>query len=158
VETQVLWPAADREPTKNANNDSVVLRLGYGRRHVLLPGDAETTVERRLLKAGVALQSDVLKVPHHGSNDATSLPFLEAVAPSFGILSVGPYNAYGHPRPETLANLRQAGARITRTDRDGATSVRTDGNRIEVGTFRETLRDWPPFPPVSSGGSGGGKR
>lgn len=146
VETQVLWPSPDYVPTKNENNNSIVLRLGYGRRHVLLTGDAQATVERRLMRAGASLQSDVLKVSHHGSNNSTTSPFLEDVAPTFGVISVGPNRQYNHPREETLERLRLAGARIFRTDHDGATTVLTDGNRIEITTHRTSLRSWPPFP------------
>jgi len=145
ADVQVLWPSPDYVPTENENNDSLVLRLGYGGRHFLLSGDAEATVERRLLNTGMALRSDALKVSHHGSNDSTTAAFLQSVSPSFAIISVGPNRQYGHPHEETLERLRQAGTRILRTDQDGATTVLTDGNRIEVHTFRETLRPWPPF-------------
>jgi competence protein ComEC len=145
VEAEVLWPAADWVPTRNANNDSLVLRLGFGRRHIVLPGDAEGTVERRLLRAGVPLRGEVLKVPHHGSNDSTGSLFLETLAPGFAVISVGPNRQYGHPRPETLDRLRQAGVRTYRTDRDGATTFLTDGNRIEVRMHRNSIRPWPPF-------------
>ena len=147
VEFEVLWPPPDWVPTQNENNDSLVLRLGYGRRRVLLPGDAEGAVERRLIREGIPLRSDILKVSHHGSNDSTSSLLLESVAPSFGVISVGPHRQYGHPREEALERLRLAGVRIYRTDRDGATTLLTDGNRIEITTHRETLRRWPPFHP-----------
>lgn len=154
VKAAILWPAANWVPTQNENNDSLVLRLGFGRRHLVLPGDAEATVERRLLRAGVSLRGDILKVPHHGSNDATSTLFLESLQPAFAVISVGAYGQYGHPRPETLERLRQAGVRTYRTDRDGATTFLTDGNRIEVMTHRNSIRPWPPFlPPEGSGTS-----
>lgn len=147
VAVQVLWPAADWVSTQNENNDSLVLRLGFGNRHVLLPGDAEATVERRLLREGALLRSDVLKVSHHGSNDSTSSPFLETLRPDFAVFSVGAYGQYGHPRPETLQRLRRAGVRTYRTDRDGATTFLTDGNRIEITAHRHLIRPWPPFHP-----------
>ena len=147
VQAEVLWPAADWVPTRNENNDSLVLRLGFGRRHIVLPGDAEGTVERRLLRTGIPLHGDVLKVPHHGSNDSTSSLFLESLAPGFAVISVGANRQYGHPRPETLERLRLAGVRTYRTDQDGATTFLTDGNRIEVRMHRNSLRPWPPFRP-----------
>ena len=145
AEAAVLWPAPDWVPTRNENNDSLVLRLGFGRRHIVLPGDAEATVERRLLRDGIPLRSDFLKVPHHGSNDSASSLFLETLAPGFAVISVGAYGQYGHPRPETLERLRLAGVRTYRTDQDGATTFLTDGNRIEVRTHRSSIRRWPPF-------------
>ena len=147
VQNEVIWPAEDWRPTRNENNDSLVLRLGFGRRHLLLPGDAETTVERRLLQGAAPLRGDILKVPHHGSNDSASAAFLQALSPGFASISVGAYGQYGHPRPETLERLRAAGIRTYRTDRDGATTFLTDGNRIEVRTYRESLRPWPVFAP-----------
>lgn len=145
VETGVLWPPPGWAPRRNENNNSVILRLGYGRRYILLPGDVEATVERQLMKADVPLQSDVFKVSHHGSNTSTTSAFLEGVAAGFGIISVGPNARYGHPRRETLERLRLAEVRTYRTDQDGATTVVTDGNRIEITTYREALRSWPPL-------------
>ena len=147
AEAEVLWPAGNWVPTRNENNDSLVLRLGFGRRHIVLPGDAEATVERRLLRAGIPLSGDVLKVPHHGSNDSTSSLFLETLAPGFAVISVGANRQYGHPRPETRERLRLAGVRTYRTDQDGATTFLTDGNRIEVITHQNSIRPWPPFRP-----------
>ena len=144
AQAEVLWPGADWVPTRNENNDSLVLRLGFGRRHMVLPGDAEATVERRLVRAGIPLRSDVLKVPHHGSNDSTSALFLETLAPGFAVISVGANRQYGHPRPETRERLRLAGVRTYRTDQDGATTFLTDGNRIEVTTHQNSIRPWPP--------------
>jgi competence protein ComEC len=145
METAVLWPPPGWAPRRKENNNSLILRLGYGRRHFLLPGDVEATVERQLGKADAPLQSDVIKVSHHGSNTSTTSAFLEGVAAGFGVISVGPYGRYGHPRRETLERLRLAGVRIYRTDHDGATTFLTDGNRIEVTTHRAGLRPWPHF-------------
>ncbi|OFW42220.1 MAG: hypothetical protein A3J28_06375 [Acidobacteria bacterium RIFCSPLOWO2_12_FULL_60_22] len=150
VEVLVLSPPSDWNPPRVSNNDSLVLRLGYGRRHVLLPGDVEARMEQRLVKDGMPIASDILKVPHHGSKTSTSPDFLARVAPRFGLISVGPYRRFGHPHAEVLEALQQAGVRTYRTDADGATTVSTDGNRIELTTYRETLRPWPPFQAVTS--------
>jgi competence protein ComEC len=145
VTAEVLWPPPDWIPTRNENNDSLVIRLGYGQRGILLPGDAEATVESRLLRGESALRSDVLKVSHHGSSDSTSALLLEKLSSAFAVISVGPYGQYGHPRPETIERLRLAGVRVYRTDHEGATTFRTDGNRIEVTTHRESIQPWPRF-------------
>ena len=150
VEVLVLSPPSDWNPSQVSNNDSLVLRLGYGRRHVLLPGDVEERMEQRLLEDGMPLASDILKVPHHGSKTSTSPDFLAGVAPRFGLISVGPYRRFGHPHAETLARLRLAGVQTYQTDADGATTISTDGNRIELTTYREPLRPWPPFQAVTS--------
>jgi competence protein ComEC len=119
------------------NNDSLVLRMHYGNETFLLPGDAEKQVERDILSenSAEAMRADVLKVGHHGSKNSTTLEFLAAVRPRFGIISAGEDNLFGHPSPELLERLENAGVRILRTDRDGAVHVLTDGERLEITCF-----------------------
>jgi competence protein ComEC len=74
----------------------------------------------------------VLKVPHHGSLTSSSDAWVEAVRPTLAIVSAGRSNHFGHPAPEVLERYRAIGARIFRTDRDGAVHVNTDGWRIEA--------------------------
>jgi len=81
------------------------------------------------------MHSDVLKIGHHGSKNSTTTEFLAAVQPRFGIISVGEDNPYGHPSPELLERLENAGMRVFRTDRDGAVHVLTDGTRLEITCF-----------------------
>jgi competence protein ComEC len=111
--------------------------LRYGRRSLLLPGDAEKQVEREILSENSpeAMHSDVLKIGHHGSKNSTTAEFLAAVQPHFGIISAGEDNPYGHPSPELLERLENAGVRVLRTDRDGAVHVLTDGERLEITCF-----------------------
>lgn len=82
----VLGPQKAYEDT---NNTSIVLRLDYGETSFLFTGDAERDAEADMLEAGAALQADVLKVGHHGSNTSTSYPFLREVAPEYAVISVG---------------------------------------------------------------------
>jgi beta-lactamase superfamily II metal-dependent hydrolase len=74
----------------------------------------------------------MLKVGHHGSRFSSSGPFLDAARPALAIISAGARNPFRHPAPETLARLEAAGARVYRTDRDGAVIVETDGVRLWV--------------------------
>jgi competence protein ComEC len=139
IDGDFLWPeiAAEEVAPSAKNNDSLVLRLRYGKRTMLLPGDAEKQVEREMLSENGAetLHSDVLKVGHHGSKNSTIPEFLAAVQPRFGIISAGEFNPYGHPHAELLERLEKAGVLILRTDRDGAVHVVTDGERIEITCF-----------------------
>ncbi len=130
-------PASEEVAPSAKNNDSLVLRLHYGSRTMLLPGDAEKQAEHEILAENRAeeMQSDVLKIGHHGSKNSTTLEFLEAVQPRVGIISSGEGNPYGHPSPELLERLDNAGVRILRTDRDGAVHVLTDGARLEITCF-----------------------
>lgn len=120
-----------------ANNDSLVLRLHYGDRTVLLPGDAEKQAEKEILADNNEnfLRSEVLKVGHHGSKNSTTLEFLAAVRPQLAVISAGEGNPYGHPNPELLERLERAEVRVLRTDRDGAVRILTDGMRIQASCF-----------------------
>ena len=139
VEGEFFWPAtplSDVAPSAK-NNDSLVLRLHYRNRTILLPGDAEKDAERAILSENkeAELQADVLKVGHHGSKNSTMPDFLAAVRPQTAIISAGEENPYGHPSPELIERLQGAGIRILRTDRNGAVHVLTDGERVEIACF-----------------------
>jgi competence protein ComEC len=132
---QVLWP--DRlEPARTAqNDDSLVLRLESGQEALLLTGDIERPVERALSENGDSLGADFLKIPHHGSRTSTTAPFLDSVHPRFAAISVGENNTFGHPNADVLQRIEAEGARLYRTDRDGAITVLTDGTQMEVRAF-----------------------
>ena len=138
AEGQFLWPEASGDAAVSAkNNDSLVLRLKYRNRTLLLPGDAEKQAEQAMLAENSVedLHADVLKVGHHGSKNSTTEEFLEAVRPQVAVISAGEDNPYGHPSPELLERLRSAGARVLRTDRDGAVHILTDGDKLEISCF-----------------------
>ncbi|MCL4523329.1 MAG: DNA internalization-related competence protein ComEC/Rec2 [Acidobacteria bacterium] len=131
----VLWPEDRSQATAASNNDSLVLRLEYGRRAFLLPGDIEKPIESDLVLRGDPLVADVLKVPHHGSRTSATESLLEVVHPSFAVISVGETNSFGHPHRETLDRLRAAHVRTFRTDQDGTVTFTSDGNVVWVKTF-----------------------
>ena len=115
-----------------ANEESIVLRLDYGLVSFLLASDATAGLERALAAAAAPLAATVLKVAHHGARGSTTPEFLARVRPAFAVIAVGRRNPYGHPAPETLARLAAAGARILRTDVDGAVVFETDGRALTV--------------------------
>lgn len=137
VEGEFFWPEVPSVAPSAKNNDSLVLRLRYRGRTILLPGDAEKEAERTMLaeRNEDELQADVLKVGHHGSKNSTMPDFLAAVKPRVAIISAGEENPYGHPSPELLERLQGAQVRILRTDLDGAVHLLTDGDRVEVTCF-----------------------
>lgn len=139
VEGEFLWPeiAADEIAPSAKNNDSLVLRLKFGQRSLLFPGDAEKAVERTLLSENSesAIHADILKIGHHGSKNSTTPAFLSAVNPQIAIVSSGEGNPYGHPSPAILDRLEMAGVRVLRTDTNGAIHILTDGQQIEVTCF-----------------------
>lgn len=118
-----LWPDSDisQRRVDNLNNTSIVFRLVYGENSFLFTGDAEAEVLERiiLLSAGEQIQSDVLKVAHHGSVDGLNKNFLDIIAPAYAVISVGRDNTYGHPSLRTVRYLERLGAEILRTDEHG---------------------------------------
>ena len=120
------------------NNNSIVLRIDYGPTSLLLTGDAESEAEADMIKAGLPLQADVLKVGHHGSNGSTSAPFLAAVTPSEAVIQVGAENNFGHPAREVLKRLMDARAEILRTDTNGRIEAVSDGRTLSMKVSR-----WP---------------
>jgi competence protein ComEC len=120
---EVLAPARERATRSAAANDlSMVLRVVHRGVRVLLTGDLGAEAESRLLRTGVDLTADVLKVPHHGSADADA-DFMEASGARVAMISVGADNTYGHPAPRLLSMLARAGMRVHRTDREGDVAV-----------------------------------
>ncbi|HEX4596020.1 MAG TPA: ComEC/Rec2 family competence protein [Bryobacteraceae bacterium] len=133
---EIVSPPPDYEPGASPkNNDSLAMRITYGKRSILLTGDMEKPMEIRALAEGEALRADILKVGHHGSNTSSIEPFLDAVSPTFAVISDGFENSFRHPHPQVLARLSAHRATILRTDLVGLTTVRTDGHRVSVETF-----------------------
>lgn len=124
VTMNILWPPKimPKGFSKNDNNQSVVLMLTYNSHRALFTGDEEHQVEETLVRSHADLKADILKVAHHGSRTSSTDAFLRAVHPSLAVISVGK-NSYGHPRPEVLKLLKDAGAEIHRTDEEGTIEV-----------------------------------
>ena len=120
----------------DTNNNSIVLRVVYGKARILLTGDAEAEEETEIVAAGNDISADVLKVGHHGSRWSTSEPFLDRVRPTIAVVSCSKNNLYGHPHRETQERLTARRVRLFRTDRDGAILIETDGSRIGATPFR----------------------
>ena len=140
VEVRVLapdsaWTAAQHD----ANETSVVLRIAYGQVAFLLTGDAEAAEEQWMLQHTDPdlLRADILKLGHHGSRTSSTGPFVDAVAPRLGLVSVGAGNRYGHPSPQTLETFAARGVPLLRTDQEGTVVVETDGRVIAVRTGGE---------------------
>jgi len=130
VDIAVLSPALVSETDLPGNDSSLVIRLAYGTTAVLLTGDIGRDVENELLAAGLDVRAQVLKAPHHGSDSSSSKEFLAAVGPRFVIVSAGRGNRIGLPHPDVLARYEKSGARVLRTDLQGAVEIRSDGRRI----------------------------
>lgn len=133
VRLEVLAPCPDITPDRGANDNSLVLRVRYRDVAMLFVGDAEHEEEADLLASGADLAANLLKVGHHGSRTSTSPAFLAAVHPSVAIVSCGVRNRFGHPHPNTLANLSAASQLLVeRTDRHGAIRATSDGHTLRI--------------------------
>jgi competence protein ComEC len=145
---QVLHPAGTGEPDEN--DDSLVLRLDWRGVSVLLTGDLGARGEEALLRRGPPLRALVVKVAHHGSRGSSGAAFLDAARPAVAVISAGPGNPFGHPAAETLGRLAAAGARVYRTDQDGAVILETDGATLWITRWApgrtELLVLEPPLP------------
>jgi competence protein ComEC len=117
------------------NNSSLVMKLNFKNVSILLPGDIGKEAEERMLRKGYPLKADILKFPHHGSFSSSSPLFLQRVKPFYAILSVGERNIGRLPHPEVIKRYQQLDSRIFRTDKHGAITVITDGEKIEVKPF-----------------------
>jgi competence protein ComEC len=140
VDLSVLAPEpAYANPGPPVNDDSLVMRMQFGRGSALLEGDAEAPSESAMAAAalsgrGLAVGPDtLLKVGHHGSRTSTTPEFLSLVSPQDAVISVGRNNTFGHPRPEVIARLAAEHAHIFRTDQSGLTTFLLSGDgRISV--------------------------
>jgi beta-lactamase superfamily II metal-dependent hydrolase len=109
------------------NNNSVVLKVTFGRVSFLFTGDMEEDERARLLAStsAEALRATVLKVAHHGSRNGTVAAFLARVRPEAAVISCEVGNRYGHPHPAALNALRRANVRVFRTDQNGTVTAFT---------------------------------
>jgi competence protein ComEC len=130
----------DRTRAADRNNRSIVIRIDHGLLSFLLAADIETEAESFLRAAQAPLRTTVLKVAHHGGRRSTGAAFLAESRPTFAVISVGSRNRFGHPAPETLARLREVGARIYRTDEHGAVMLESDGQDLVVSTGADGRR------------------
>jgi competence protein ComEC len=137
AELEFLNPAPEsRKGKAPANNDSLAFRLQFGQRSFLLTGDIERRVETEILNRRGALDSDLLKVAHHGSRSSSLPEFLDRVSPVWALISVAEHSPFGHPHAEVLDRIEARRVPVFRTDRDGAISITTDGKILEVHLFR----------------------
>lgn len=125
VRFELLHPEADAYEEKRKSNDmSCVLKVSTPHGSALLTGDIETPSEQALSKRlGERLRAQVLLAPHHGSRSSSSPEFLAAVGADTVIFPVGYRNRFRHPHAAVWRRYEESGARLARTDRDGAVTV-----------------------------------
>jgi competence protein ComEC len=120
------------------NDDSLVLRLDYGRQAFLFPSDIEAAGETAVInQASAQINTDVLIAPHHGSKTSSSPAFLKAVSPAFIVVSAGKSSAGMFPSPDNLAAYNKIGSKVYLTAESGSVFFTTDGTALSVTTFRQ---------------------
>ncbi len=124
----------------DSNNRSGIVKICYGSSSALFTGDAEFESESKLItKYKTFLDSDILKIGHHGSKKGTGLPFLNWVSPKYSLISSGKFNSYGHPSDEVIGNLKLANSIILRTDKEGAVLLESDGTKFKIINWKKEL-------------------
>lgn len=124
-----FWPekSINGQSLKDDNVGSLAFKLSFGKISFLFTGDINQNVEKKVLKSGVNLSADVLKVAHHGSKTSSTIKFLEETRPRYAVISVGENNRFGHPNLSTILSLNKVNAQVLRTDKDGDIIFTTDG-------------------------------
>lgn len=139
----VLGPVKSYAET---NDTSIVLMVQFGSTKFLFTGDMEVAAENDMLDywgENFNWHADVLKVGHHGSDTSTGYRFLRSVMPTYGIISVGADNSYGHPCEGPLSKLHDAEVTVFRTDKLGTVIATSDGKQVTVGCLSGGTPDVP---------------
>lgn len=132
VVLDILFP--DRDVSFWSTNDgSIVSKLSFKDLSIMLMGDATSETENILLKENTTdiLDSDILKVGHHGSRSSSSSSFVDKVSPVYSLVSSGKENKYGHPHKDVLDTLFSSGSQVLRTDILGAIIFKSNGENKE---------------------------
>jgi len=129
---EILFPDRDTDGW-DTNDASIVARLVYGDTSFILSGDSPKKMEEYIVSLdGSALQSDVLKLGHHGSKTSTSGIFLSAVSPEYVIVSAGENNQYGHPHEEVMDIIKKFEIPSLSTYENGTIIFQTDGENLYI--------------------------
>jgi competence protein ComEC len=127
---QIFSPTGD-ERQWESNTSSIVLRVVYGDTSFMLTGDAPQEIENYLVETyGAQLDSDVLKLGHHGSKTSTSDAWLDTVTPQYAVVSAGLDNKYGHPHQDVMQRVFKRNIQTSHTGTDGTVTFQSDGQTV----------------------------
>lgn len=118
--------------SEDMNNNSVVIKLTYGKDKILLTGDCSKAEERDIVNSGADISADLLKAGHHGSSTSCTEEFIKSVNPHAAVISCGKNNEYGHPHTETMNTFNKYNIEIYRTDIMGTIIADCSGNGISM--------------------------
>lgn len=130
IENTKMQIIAAQKDCKNLNNYSIVTKVSFGEIDMIMTGDAETEVEEEILKSGINLDAEILKLGHHGSDTSSSEEFLDAVDPDYGLISCEVGNKYEHPSKSIMDKLKERNIEIYRTDEAGSVVITITSNDV----------------------------
>lgn len=125
----VIAAGCDEGLSKNKNDNSVIMRLDCGENSILFTGDATQYLEEQTLNEDI--DTDFLKIGHHGSYTSSDFEFISRVSPELSVISVGIDNKYNHPSEQTLETLEELDVPIMRTDLNGTITIIMTPNDIK---------------------------
>ncbi len=133
------FDAHDRQAYAAENNRSLVVRVRSEGRDLLFTGDIGIEAERNIMRTMPGLKVDLIKVPHHGSRSSSNDAFVSQMRPGVAVVTVGRGNQYHHPSDEVVARYEKIGARICRTDMDGAVTIRVKKAQLAVERWNDLI-------------------
>lgn len=128
--------------TKNENNNSLAVKITYGKFSCVITGDAEKDAEDYIVRNNDGLSSTLLVVGHHGASTSTTDVFLRRVSPKYAFISCGKDNDYGHPSASVLDLLKSRNVQLFRSDIQGEVTCTTDGKAYWFS--KEPCNDFTP--------------
>lgn len=133
IDADTKWQILSADTNhEDYNENSVVMRFSYRDVDLLLMGDLPQVGEQRILANHFFLESEIIKVGHHGSKYSSGPEFLAAVKPSYCLIESGQNNKFGHPHAETINRLRQIGCQILDTQEKGSITITSNGQVVAV--------------------------
>ena len=135
-EIEALWPGG--QVSTNENLNSLVLKLKCREKTFLFTGDIDADSEAAIIESGKNMDTDVIKVAHHGGKNSSSQEFIEKVSPQYAVISLGKNNSYGHPDKSVVKRFEDAKCNVYRTDKNGYVHFSVDifGNyKVKVKTL-----------------------
>ncbi len=131
MQINILGPV--KQSNDSTNNNSIVMQIIYKDAKFLFMGDAEEEEEYDILDLGINIESDVIKIGHHGSKTSTTQELLDAVLPKYAVISVGEDNN-NLPKKSVLERLADSNVKVYRTDLNGNVIIATNGDKLSVFT------------------------
>ena len=134
LKIEILSPfeSIDGKEFSKRNNEGLVFKVSYGDQSILFAADIESPIEKKLVLSKTSLDSDFLKIAHHGSKTSSTEEFLRAVSPITAFIEVSRDNSYGHPSNEVTSRLENFSIPYYRTDIDGRIKLTLDGSNYKI--------------------------